>query len=261
MKKRDIEASFRKLREDSVYDVIEGLDEIAKKLKGLQAKEFNEAILAVCSIFHIDLFDRPDLEPAVERAFTILVATGERSIPLILYQLQEADLKVQMQLTKALGQIGKPAIKPLLKFYTGSFDPTMRIFALYAMGKIRAPEMASIIPKVIVAMDDSNAEVRDTATRLLGKLVEHLKPQRITPKTRSTMFRALTKNLSDSHSTVRAKAVRSIGKMAKGGFIGPKEKALAKKALGRISGQDEAFAWDYAYIVRAEAEEALKYMD
>ncbi|MEN6319954.1 MAG: HEAT repeat domain-containing protein [Syntrophaceae bacterium] len=261
MKTRDIEASFRKLREESVYDVIEGLDEIAKKLKGLKAKEFNEAFLAVCSIFHIDLFDRPDLEPAVERAFKIVVTTGEKAIPLILYQLKEADLKVQMHLTRALGQIGKPAIKPLLKFYSGSFDPYMRIFALYAMGKIREPEMASIIPKVIGAMDDSNAEVRDTATRLLGKLVEHLKPKKISPNIRGKMFRALIKNLSDNHSAVRAKAVRSIGKMAKFGFVGDKEKAVAKNSLRRILGLDEAFEWDYAYIVRAEAEDALQYMD
>ena len=261
MKTRDIETSFRKLREESVYDVIEGLDEIAKKLKALKTKEFNEALLAVCSIFHIDLFDRPDLEPAVDRAFKILVATGEKSIPLILYQLKEADLKVQMHLTRALGQIGKPAIKPLLKFYSGSFDPYMRIFALYAMGKIREPEMAAIISKVIGAMDDSNAEVRDTATRLLGKLVEHLKPKRISQKVRSKMFRALVKNLADNHSAVRAKAVRSIGKMARFGFIDVKEKAVAKNYLRRILGLDEAFEWDYAYIVRAEAEDSIQYLD
>jgi HEAT repeat protein len=159
-----------------------------------------------------------------------------------------------------LGQIGKPAIKPLLKFYSGSFDPYMRIFALYAMGKIREPEMAAIIPKVIGAMDDSNAEVRDTATRLLGKLVEHVKPKAVSQKLRNKMFNTLMKNLSDSHSTVRAKAVRSIGKMAKFGFIGTKEKASADKAFRRISGLDDAFDWDYAYIVRAEAEEAMKYL-
>lgn len=261
MKKQDIKDVFRKLRDEDVHDVIKGLEEIERRLKRLQGENFNEAILAVCSIFHIDLYDRPDLEPAVERAFKILVANGEKSIPLIIYQLKDADLKVQMHLTKALGQIGKPAIKPLLKFYSASFDPYMRIFALYALGKIQAPEMSSIIPKVFVAMDDSNAEVRDTATRLLGKLVEHLKPQRISPKIRSSMFRALVKNLSDSHSTVRAKAVRSIGKMAKFGFMGTKEKTSAKKALARILGLDEAFAWDNAYIVRAEAEEAFKYMD
>lgn len=261
MRKRDIKDVFRKLREEDVYDVIEGLEEIERRLKRLQAKSFNEAILAVCSIFHIDLYDRPDLEPAVERAFKILVANGEKSIPLILYQLKEADLKVQMLLTRALGQIGKPAIKPLLKFYSASFDPYMRIFALYALGKIQAPEMAAIIPKVIAAMDDSNAEVRDTATRLLGKLVEHLKPQRVSPKVRNKMFRSLFNNLSDTHSTVRAKAVRSIGKMAKFGFIGPKEKSTAMKTMRRIAGLDDAFDWDHAFIVRAEAEEAMKYMD
>ncbi|MEW6377886.1 MAG: HEAT repeat domain-containing protein [Thermodesulfobacteriota bacterium] len=261
MEKRDVESVFRKLRAESAYDVIEGLDEIERKIKGLREKDFNEAILALCSLFYIDLFDRPDLEPAVDRAFKILAATKEKSIPLILHQLKEADLKVQMQLARALGQIGKPAIKPLLKFYSGSFDPTRRIFALYAMGKIREPEMAKIIPKVIEAMDDSNAEVRDTATRLLGKLVEHLEPKSISQKVRKKMFSSLIKNLSDSHSAVRAKAVRSMGKMGKFGFIGLKEKSVAKKAVRKILGLDEAFDWDRAYIVRAEAEEAMNYLD
>jgi HEAT repeat protein len=261
MEKRGMESAFRKLRAESVYEVIEGLNEIERKIKRLRVKDFNEAILALCSLFYIDLFDRPDLEPAMDRAFKIMVAAGEKSIPLILHQLKEADLKVQLQLARALGQIGKPAIKPLLKFYSGSFDPSRRIFALYAMGKIREPEMVKVIPKVLGAMDDSNSEVRDTATRLLGKLVEHLKPQGISRKVREKMFSSLIKNLSDSHSAVRAKAVRSMGKMAKFRFIGLEEKSLVKKAMRRILGMDEAFDWDRAYIVRVEAEEAMKYLD
>ena len=260
MERGGIKSAFRKLRAESVYDVIEGLEEIEQKVKGLRGKDLNEAILALCSLFYIDLFDRPDLEPAVERAFKILVALGEKAIPLILYQLKEADLNVQLRLSRALGQIGKPAIKPLLKFYSGSFDPHIRTFALYAMGKIREPEMAKIIPKVTEAMDDSNSDVRDTATRMLGKLVEHLDSGGIPQRVRKKMFSSLIRNLSDRHAGVRAKAVRSIGKMAKFGFIGSGEKSTAKKAMGRILGLDEAFDWDRAYVVRAEAEEAMKYL-
>jgi len=261
VEKSDMKSAFQKLRAESVYDVIEGLDEIEGRIKGLRGKDLNEAILVLCSLFYIDLFDRPDLEPAVERAFKILVALGEKAIPLILYEMKEADLKVQLHLSRALGQIGKPAIKPLLKLYSGSFDPYIRCFALYAMGKIREPEMAKTIPKVIDAMDDSNTEVRDTATRVLGKLAEHLDPQNISQKARKKMFSSLMKNLSDRHSGVRAKTVRSVGKMARFGFIGPKEKSTAKKAMGRILGLDEAFDWDRAYVVRAEAEETMKYVD
>jgi hypothetical protein len=240
VEKGNLKSAFQKLRAERV--------------------DLNEAILALCSLFYIDLFDRPDLEPAVDRASKILVALGEKAIPLILYEMKEADLHVQFHLSRTLGQIGKPAIKPLLKFYSGSFDSYVRCFALYALGKIREPEMAKIIPKVMDAMDDSNGEVRDTATRVLGKLVEHLDPQGISPKVRRRMFISLTRNLSDRHSGVRAKAVRSIGKMAKFGFIGDKEKSTAKKAMERILGLDEAFDWDRAYVVRAEAEETMKYL-
>lgn len=261
MEKKGLTSAFRKLRAEDAYEIVAGLEEIEGKIKKLRGKDLNEAILAVSSLFYIDLFDRPDLEPAVNKAFNILVALGAKSIPLLLHQLKEADLKVQLTLSRVLGQIGKPAINPLLKFYSSSFDPANRIFALYAMGKIRQPEMGKIIPKVLDAMDDSNAEVRDTATRLLGKLVEYLKPMKIPEKVRKKMFSGLIRNLSDRHSGVRARAVRSIGKMAKFGFIGPKEKAMAKKAMQRILGLDEAFDWDRAYIVRAEAEESMKYLD
>jgi HEAT repeat protein len=258
--KSNTKSAFQKLRAESVYDVIEGLDEIERKIQGLRGKDLNAAILALCSLFYIDLFDRPDLKPAVDRSFKILVGLGEKAIPLILYQMKEADLNVQLHLSRALGQIGKPAIKPLLKLYSGSFDPYIRCFALYAMGKIREPEMAKIIPRVIDATDDSNSEVRDTATRVLGKLAEHLDPESISQKARKKMFSSLMKNLSDRHSGVRARTVRSMGKMAKFGFIGPKEKSMAKKAMGRILGLDDDFDWDRAYVVRVEAEETMKYL-
>jgi hypothetical protein len=260
VEKGNLRSAFQKLRAGSLDDVIEGLNEIEWKIKDLRGKDLNEAILALCSLFYIDTFDRPDLEPAVDRAFKILVGLGERAIPLILYEMKETDLKVQVALSRVLGQIGKPAIKPLLKFYAGSFDPYVRCFALYALGKIREPEMAKVIPKVMHAMDDSNGEVRDTATRVLGKLVEHLDPQTIPLKVKKRMFTSLTRNLSDPNSGVRAKAVRGIGKMARFGFIGTPEKATAKKAMDRILGFNNDFEWDRAYVVRAEAEETTKYL-
>jgi hypothetical protein len=261
VEKSSMKSAFQKLRGESVYDVVEGLEHIEGKIDGLRGKDLNEAILALCSLFYIDLFDLPDLRPAVDRAFRILVSLGDKAIPLILYQMKEADLNVQLHLSRALGEIGKPAIKPLLKLYSGSFDPNIRCFALYAMGKIREPEMAKIIPKVIDAMDDSNGEVRDTAARTVGKLAEHLKPKNVSDTSRKRIFGALMRNLSDRHSGVRARTVRSLGKMARFGFIGTKEKSMAKKAMGRILGLDDAFDWDRAYIVRVEAEETMKYLE
>ena len=74
------------------------------------------------------------------------------------------------------------------------------------------------------------------------------------------MFTSLTRNLSDPNSGVRAKAVRGIGKMARFDFIGTPEKATAKKAIERILGFNNDFEWDRAYVVRAEAEETIKYL-
>jgi hypothetical protein len=52
-----------------------------------------------------------------------------------------------------------------------------------------------------------------------------------------------------------------MGKRARFGFIDSKEKTVAKKTMRRILGLDEAFDWDRAYILRAEAEETMKYLD
>jgi HEAT repeat protein len=260
MERSSWNSAFQKLRAADGYEVVEGLEEIDREIDRLRGKDLNEAILAVSTLFYIDLFDRPDLSPALDRAFKILVSLGEKAIPLVLYQIKEADLNAQVHLSRALGQIGKPAIRPLLKQYSGSFDPNVRCSCLYALSKIREPEMARVLPKVIEAMDDSNGDVRDTATRTLGKLVEHLDPQRISQLVRNRMFKAVVRNLSDLNSGIRAKAVRSIGKMAKFGFLGSKEKSTAKKAMGRILGLDEAFDWDRAYVVRMEAEEAIKHL-
>jgi hypothetical protein len=49
-----------------------------------------------------------------------------------------------------------------------------------------------------------------------------------------------------------------VRKMTKFGFIDPKEKSIAKKAVGRILGMNETFEWDRGDIVHAEAEEAVK---
>jgi HEAT repeat protein len=261
VEKAGMSSAFQKLRAEDVYDVVEGLEEIESRINRLRGKDLNEAILALCTLFYIDLFDRPDLTPAVDRAFKMLVALGEKAIPLTLYQMKEADLNVQLHLSQALGQIGKPAIKPLIKEYSGSFDPGVRSSCLYAMSKIREPEMAGVLLTVVDAMNDSNGDVRDTATRTLGKLIEHLDPRTISQAVRKKMFKAMVRSLSDLNSGIRAKAVRSIGKMARFGFMGPTEKSTAKQSMGRILGLDEDFEWDRAYVVRTEAEEAMKHLE
>jgi hypothetical protein len=58
---------------------------------------------------------------------------------------------------------------------------------------------------------------------------------------------------------VRAKAVRSLGKLARYGHLNGRERWELAAILRRILGKDERFEWDRAYVVRKEAQEALSY--
>jgi hypothetical protein len=69
----------------------------------------------------------------------------------------------------------------------------------------------------------------------------------------------LRKNLSDPSASVRAKAIRSLGKLAKYDHLTDSERDQLKAVCRHIMGTDEAGEWDRAYVVRKEAKEALGY--
>jgi len=94
----------------------------------------------------------------------------------------------------------------------------------------------------------------------LGKIFETLEPSDIDPIILETVYNVLINRASDFRSPIRAKAVRSLGKLAKKGFLNEKQKKQLEKLCKRVLGQDEHFEWDRAFIVRKEAKETLKYL-
>jgi hypothetical protein len=60
---------------------------------------------------------------------------------------------------------------------------------------------------------------------------------------------------------VRAKAVRSLGKLVRAAYLAPAQEERVRLAVLRILGRDEAHEWDRAFIVRREAEEALQHLE
>jgi len=110
------------------------------------------------------------------------------------------------------------------------------------------------------AAGSSNLELRDTATRALGKFAESIPPALLTEALRRKFIKRLQTNLADPNSGIRAKAIRSLGKLAKWGHLTKAEREVVKAACHRILGIDERFEWDRAYIVRKEAEETLAYV-
>ena len=70
----------------------------------------------------------------------------------------------------------------------------------------------------------------------------------------------LRSNLADPNASVRAKAIRGMGKMARHGHLTETEREQLKAVCNHIKGADKDGNWDRAYIVRKEADEALRYV-
>jgi HEAT repeat protein len=254
-------AALEALRGDRADAIDEGVRFLHERLPGLADAELRSATEALCTLFYVDTQDRPDLQPSLERAVAALASVGPRVVSHLLELMQGSDLKSHFYLARTLGVIGQPAVPALRRFIATEDDHYSRSFALFALGKIRDPEVREALPEVVGSLMHPDKEVRDSATRALGKIAERVPVERVSERERTDIFEALHRALSDRHSAVRAKAVRSLGKVAQAGYLTPEREEQVKVAVLRILGRDEAFDWDRAYIVRREAEEALAQLE
>ena len=211
-------------------------------------------------IFYIDPLDRPDLVPILDEAVSLVVGFGEWVIPVLVDHLEAGDIKAQLAVGHALGRIGAEAIEPLMAKYASSADPSTRTFVLYALGKVKSPRIVKAASLVLEAARSDDLELRDTATRAIGKLAESIPAEELTDDLRRKFLERLHANLADTNAVVRAKAVRSLGKLAKAGHLRPPEREALEAVCKGLLGEDESFEWDRAYGVRREAEETLRYV-
>jgi len=228
------------------------------RLAGLPDTDFRGAVEALCGLFFVDTFDRPELEPLLDRAEAALVRCGPRVIPQLLGFMKGSDIKSHLYLARTLGLIGTPAIEPLRKFIATEDDPYCRTFGLFALGKIRDPGVNAALPEVTGCLMHPDREVRDSAARTLGRMVEVVPASLLTERRRTEIFEALSRCLADPQPVVRAKTIRSLGKMGAAGYLSPAQAELARQAAHAILGHGERYEWDLAYIVRREAQEALR---
>ncbi|MBN2030843.1 HEAT repeat domain-containing protein [bacterium] len=238
----------------------QGLKLVKQEISRIGSKKAKELFEVVSAIFYIDPLDRPDLVPMLDEAISLVVGFGDWIIPVLIKKLDEGDIKAELAIGHALGRIGADAIVPLINEYQASTDSTLRIFILYAMGKIKSPMIVQAAPLVIEAAQSQDIELRDTATRSIGKLVESIPPSDLPDEIRILFIERLQVNLADPNPGIRSKAVRSLGKLAKYGHLNVKEKKKLKMLCELILGIDGSFDWDRAYIVRKEAKEALGYI-
>jgi len=254
-----LDAALRSLRGDRPEAIAEGLEHLGARLQSLPEIEFRGAVEEVCSLFYVDTADRPDLQPLLDRAVVILAVQGARVIPQLLELMRGSDIKSHLYLGRTLGAMGRSAL-PALRRVIATEDHYSRSFALFAVGKIHDPAVREALPEVIGSLMHPDKEVRDSAARTLGKIAERVPASQIGQDRRAEIYEVLFRALSDAQPAVRAKAVRSLGKLARFGYLDAAQEERVRLAVLRILGRDEAQEWDRAFIVRREAEESLRYL-
>ena len=238
----------------------QGLELVRQEISRVGSSEARPLFEMVSAIFYIDPLDHPELVPVLDEAISLVVGFGAWIIPILVENLDAGDVKAQLAIGHALGRIGADAIEPLMTEYQASTDPVRRTFALYALGRIQSPKVIQAAPLALEAAQADDLELRDTATRALGSFVESISPSDLSEELRATFIERLRDNLADPNPGIRAKAVRSLGKLAKHDHLDAAERDKLKAMCELVLGTDDNFDWDRAYIVRKEAEEALRYV-
>jgi hypothetical protein len=252
-----IQKALEKIAARDLDTIMAGLNQIRDGIYSYGEDELLMIIDTLGSLFFIDCFDRPDLQIAIETAINTLAEIGPDIIPNIMDTFDNSDIKANIAFAKVLGKIGVPAIPHLVEFYHQSDDPLKKSYALYALGKIKDKAVLASLFDVMQAVHSEHIEVRDSAIRALGKTMELLSPKDLSTIKRVEIFDMLFALRSDYHSAIRAKAIRTLGKMDKSGLLSEEQQEKLYSACRIIAGRDENYRWDRAYIVRKEAQEVL----
>jgi HEAT repeat protein len=249
-----------RLESSEADEIVEAIREIRDRFGGLPAAGQRRAVEALCALFYVDLYDRPDLQAALDEAESALVAAGEPIIPALISQMQGSDIKSHLHLARVLAAIGTPALPHLRRLVATAEDAYSRSFGLYALGKFRSAAAHEALPEVVGAMMHPDKEVRDSAARTAGKILVQVPVGTLTPRRIGEVYESLCRLTGDDQPAVRAKAVRSLGKMASSGHLSPDRIEDLRTRLEAILARGEARDWDHAWIVRREAKEALAHL-
>jgi HEAT repeat protein len=238
-----------------------GLAMVRSRLPDLTQDEMRSFFDMISALFYIDPLDLPGHMPVLEDAIAIVADFGPQVIPMLIQSLEMGDVKAQMAAAQALGRIGAEAIDPLIAEYRHSCpEPSCHAFILYALGKVKSPRIVAAVPVALEAAASPDLELRDSATRALGKFAESIPPSDLPAELRAAVLERLRANLADTSPGIRSKAVRSLGKLARHRHLAAQEHEQLGITLRRLLGEDEHFDWDKAYVVRKEAKEALGYV-
>jgi hypothetical protein len=254
--RESLELLFRSSNPDDLHRAMQMVRLEVSKVGTQAARPLFEL---VSSLFYIDPLDRPDLAPVLDEAISLAIGFGDLVIPTLVENLDQGDIKAQMASAEALGRIGADAIDPLMEKYHSSQDPDTRAFVLYGLGKIQSPLVARAADLVLAGARSQELELRDTATRTIGRFAEAIPTGSLQVEILEGYYDVLRKNLADPSKGVKAKALHSLGKLARYGHLSADQKRIMLDIALNLLGEDDEFRWDRAYVVRKEAREALEF--
>lgn len=254
----NLETIFDRLRASAPDELLETLFELRRVVAELSAGQRSEAASAVASLFYLDVNDRPEMASVVEQAIRLVHDLGPDLIPQHLQEMRGSDFKALFCFAKVLARFGGAAVAPVLEACRDSDDSHLLVGAIYSLTKIRDPAVLDAFDLVASHATSADSEVRDTAVRALGKLIENRDAGRFDQQRRKRSFEILLRATHDPVPGVRAKAVRGIGKLAAKKMLGSQQLAAARDRLEEILGRHEEFPWDPAFIVRREGAEAME---
>lgn len=247
----------RQLSAENLQELEDGLSALERSPDLLDGEHRDELLSAVFMLFLLDTVDYPEVEGVIRRAERLVASLGTDAVPMLLAQLDDSDIKSHVHLVRTLIQIGMPAVPQIIAYHDRCTDPMNRAFALYALSKMNDPGIAAAIPLAIKAMSSKHNESRDTATRSLGKMAEAVPAANVSDDLKREMFETAQERTTDPLPGVRAKALRTLGKLAVNGFLNPEQKTAAREQMKKALGLHSAQSADGAFLVRREAEIAL----
>lgn len=173
-------------------------------------------------------------ETIPDRAYSILIEIGDRSVPALLENVQAKDKQTREYVIAALGTLKVVDAIPAISDVLAQKSLKRRYVAAWALGEIGD---ASGIPALIAALSDDNSEVRRYATRALIKL-------------NKIAVMPLIEYLDDARGEGAAAAIRAVGDIA--------DKRALDALLAQAPGEQRAEAFLALGKLRdARAESAL----
>jgi len=256
----DISRLYEALRSSDPAAIRKAVAAVGGNVDELEPRHIPEVVELLASLFYIDLGDKPEFVQVVEDTVSVIASIGEPAIPTLMWLLAESDYKANLMIARTLGRIGPPAYGQLKDLFYNPPMPWHRALAMFALAKMHEAALMEVFPDTVNSLDDSDREIRDTAARTIGRIVDSFRPGQLPKDSVSEAFERLLQRLRDTSAVVRSKAVRSIGKMAKNGYLDEEQRTIAAEAIGQLLGRGES-EQDPFYLVRREAEEALGYLE